>query len=114
MNINFKKYLMTGLFLFAVSSILCASNLYAAEVFQSLTETGWEIFGGMRRIIWGAAGFGIIAVCIGGFFGALNWKWLTAIIVGLVVIGLTVGIVQYLGAGTGGSVSVGSISDTLK
>ena len=32
------------------------------------------------------AGFGIIAVAVGGFFGNLNWKWLGAIIISLVVI----------------------------
>jgi type IV secretory pathway VirB2 component (pilin) len=113
MFINFKKYLIAGLMLFAVSSILWASDSFAEEVFENLTTTGWNIFAGMRRIIWGAAGFGIIAVCIGGLFGALNWKWLTAIIVGLVVIGLTAGIVSYLTQGTGADVSVTAISDTL-
>ena len=38
-------------------------------------------------------GLGIIAVCIGGFFGNINWKWLTAIIIGLVVISLCAGFV---------------------
>ncbi len=113
LSVNFKKYLLIGILTFAVSSILCAANVYAAEVFSNLTQTGWEIFGGMRQIIFGAAGFGIIAVAVGGLFGAINWKWLSAIIIGLVVIALTVGIVKYLVAGTGADVSTGGISDTL-
>lgn len=115
MDINFKKYLSMAVLVFAFSSILFASNAFAEDqmVFSSLTNTGWTIFKGMRRIIWGAAAFGVIAVAIGGLFGSLNWKWLSAIIIGLVVIGLTVGLVQYLTAGTGADVSVSGINDTL-
>ncbi|MBQ8870120.1 MAG: hypothetical protein IJ019_01940 [Alphaproteobacteria bacterium] len=111
LSVNFKKYIFIGVLVFFVSSILCATNAYA--VFENLTNTGWEVFGGMRKIIFGAAGFGIIAVAIGGFFGVLNWKWLSAIIIGLVVIGLTVSIVKYMVAGTGANVTVNGISDTL-
>ncbi len=109
--LNAKKYVLAGLLCFALSSILCVGNSYA--VFENLTNTGWEVFGGMRQIIFGAAGFGIIAIAIGSFFGALNWKWLSAIIIGLVVIALTVSLVKYLVAGTGADVSISGISDTL-
>lgn len=111
MSVNFKKYMMAGLFAFLLSSILCVSDSYA--IFENLTSTGGEIFTGMKKIIFGAAGFGIIAVAIGGIFGSLNWKWLTAIIIGVVVISLTAGIINYLVAGTGADVSVKGISDSL-
>lgn len=111
LSINFKKYVFAGIFVFVLSSILCAADAYA--VFENLTNTGWEIFGGMRKIIFGAAGFGIIAVAIGGFFGVINWKWLSAIIIGLVVIGTTVAAIKYMVEGTGADVSVSGISDTL-
>ena len=110
-NVKILRYLYVGMLMFAFSSILCSANSYA--VFENLTSTGWEIFGGMRQIIFGAAGFGIIAIAIGSFFGALNWKWLSTIIIGLVVIALTVSLVKYLVAGTGADVSVSGISDTL-
>lgn len=114
LGVNFKKILFSGLLLFVLSSILCATDACAEQaVFKNLTDTGWEIFGGMRQIIFGAAGFGIIAVAIGGLFGSLNWKWLTAIVVGLLVISLTVAAVQYLVAGTGADISPSGITDTL-
>lgn len=115
LGINFRKYISAGLIFFVVSSILCVADAYAesAPVFKNLTDTGWEIFAGMRKIIFGAAGFGIIAVAIGGFFGTLNWKWLSAIVIGLVVISLTVAIVRYLVMGHGQDVSTGGIADTL-
>ena len=112
LSMNFKKYIMLGLFVYIVSSILYSGDAYA--VFENLTNTGGEIFTGMRKIIWGAAGFGILAVAIGGFFGVLNWKWLSAIIIGLVVISVTKGVLEYLAAGTGAKVDIRSISDTLK
>lgn len=111
MRVNFKKYFFSGLLAFALSSILCAADSYA--VFESLIDTGSEIFVGMRQIIFGAAGFGILAVAVGALFGALNWKWLAAIVIGLVVIGLTAGLLNYLTAGTGADTSVSKISNTL-
>ena len=111
LGINFKKCMFVGLALFVVSSILCATDAHA--VFENLTSTGWTVFKGMRKIIFAAAGFGIIAVAIGGFFGVLNWKWLSAIIIGLVVIATTVGIVNYMTAGTGYSVSADQVTDMM-
>ena len=114
-NINFKKikkYTFAGLMAFAVSSILCAADSYA--VFENLTSTGAEISSGMKTVIFASAGFGIIAVAITGLFGALNWKWLAAIIIGVVVIAATAGILKYMTAGTGADVTVKGISDTLK
>ena len=63
----------------------------------------------MREIIFAVSGFGIIAIAVGGFFGNFNWKWLGAIIIGLMVIALTSGIIQYMvGA------DVLNVTDTLK
>lgn len=69
----------------AVAFVLC-SPVPAWAAFESLTKAGGEIFQGLREIIYPASAIGIIAVCIGGFFGNINWKWLTAIVIGLVVI----------------------------
>lgn len=106
-----KQYLIAGILVFAISCVFCANDCYA--VFEGLTATGANIFEGMRKIIFAAAGFGIIAVALGGIFGVLNWKWLAAIIIGVVVIALTAGLLAYLTAGTGADVSVSGITDTL-
>ncbi len=58
-------------------------------LFSGLVKTGSEIFLGLRDLIYVVAGFGIIGVAVGGFFGNLNWKWLGAIIIGLIVIAST-------------------------
>lgn len=118
LDINFekiKRYFLAGFLAFALSSILCATTSYAAEqqVFGTLTATGGTIFEGMKKIIFAAAGFGIIAVAIGGIFGVLNWKWLAAIIIGVVVIAATAALLGYMTAGTGADTSVSGITDTL-
>lgn len=75
--------------------IFYASEAQAA-LFSQLTESGSTIFEGMRGIIYAVAGFGIVAIAIGGFFGNLNWKWLSAIIIGLMVIAMMAGILSYM------------------
>ncbi len=61
----------------------CSTDL---GIFTELVTTGREIFNKLRDLIYVVAGFGIIAVAVGGFFGNLNWKWLGAIVISLVVI----------------------------
>lgn len=82
---------------------------YAA--FESLKSAGRTIFEGLRSIIYPASAVGIIAVCIGGFFGNINWKWLTAIILGLIVITLCVQFVEMFAPGAsdiGARLSIGA------
>lgn len=55
-------------------------------VFKELVMTGKKIFNRLRDLIYVVAGFGIIGVAVGGFFGNMNWKWLGAIVISLVVI----------------------------
>ncbi|MBR2921932.1 MAG: TrbC/VirB2 family protein [Alphaproteobacteria bacterium] len=55
-------------------------------VFEELVMTGQKIFNRLRDLIYVVAGFGIIGVAVGGFFGNMNWKWLGAIVISLVVI----------------------------
>ena len=111
LDINFKKMMMFGLTavtlvagIFVISSILCANEVWAAggnssqqgQVFGTLIAKGSEIFTGMREIIFAVSGFGIIAVAVGGFFGNLNWKWLSAIGIGLFILSTTSAIVTYM------------------
>ncbi len=95
-------------------SLLCVSDAFAdSTLFSELTSKGSEIFTGMRDIIYVVSGFGIVAVAIGGFFGTFNWKWLSSIIVGLMVLATTAAWINYVTDGSGGS-KIGDIEDTLK
>ena len=119
--IRVKKISMVVLLAILFSSVLCIAPTLAADaastpttggggnLFADLISKGIQIFEGMRDIIYVVAGFGIIAVAIGGFFGNINWKWLGAIVIGLMVIGLTGGILTYIGGG-----DAPAIEDTLK
>lgn len=97
------------------SSVLFTASAHAEDtgLFKDLIKKGAEIFNGMRDIIYVVAGFGIIGVSVGGFFGNLNWKWLGAIVIGLMVIGLTGSIISYVG-GKEASTAAEAIGNTLK
>lgn len=72
------------------------SSSSSGSLFSDLTAKGLEIFGGMREIIYAVAGFGVLAVAIGGFFGVINWRWLASIIIGLMVIASASSIINYM------------------
>ena len=100
--VKLKKFLFLSMLMFVVSSVLFATDSYA--LFETLTQSGTEIFTGMREIIF--------AIAIGGFFGNLNWKWLSAIIIGLVVIATTAAIINYM-VDSDVAVTTLKIQDTL-
>lgn len=83
---KYKSKIIVFALLAFVLAISVSAPAFAAEAFKSLTDAGKDIFTGLREIIYPASAIGIIAVCMGGFFGNINWKWLTAIVVGLIVI----------------------------
>lgn len=87
----------------------CSANY---GLFSGLITTGRRIFKGLRDLIYVVAGFGIIGVAVGGFFGNLNWKWLGAIVIALVVIATTGEIINMI---TGcENFTKAMIEDTLK
>ena len=92
---------------FALFAFAAPADSYA--LFEELTDKGIEIFTGMREIIYVVAGFGIIGIAVGGFFGNLNWKWLGAVIIGLVIIAVTAAFINYV-AGE----DVVEVQDTLR
>lgn len=94
----------------SASAVTGCSSDYG--LFGGLIETGRKIFSGLRDLIYVVAGFGIIGVAVGGFFGNLNWKWLGAIIIALVVIATTGEIINMI---TGcDQFTQKMITDTLK
>jgi len=103
------RIILAALSVFLLTSLFVAQDSCAAELFSELITKGAEIFTGMRDIIYVVAGFGIIGVAVGGFFGNLNWKWLGAIIIGLMIIAMTAAFVQYV---TGEELE--GVTDTLK
>ena len=94
----------------AVSDVTGCSADYG--LFSGLITTGGKIFSGLRELIYVVAGFGIIGVSVGGFFGNLNYKWLGAIVISLVVIATTGELINAITGCKTFTTSV--IQDTLK
>lgn len=81
-------------------------------LFSGLIDAGRKIFNGLRELIYVVAGFGIIGVAVGGFFGNLNYKWLGAIVISLVIIASTGELIYSI---TGcETFTTKAITDTLK
>jgi type IV secretory pathway VirB2 component (pilin) len=83
----------TYILLLALAVVICLP-MDALAAFDTLKTSGQTIFTGLKKIIYPASAIGIICVCIGGFFGNINWKWLLAIVVGLVVISGVAGLLS--------------------
>ena len=81
------------LVLVLVLGVMLLPDVAFAATFDSLIKSGTDIFKGLRKIIYPASAIGIICICIAGCFGSINWKWLTAIVIGLVVISLCSGFI---------------------
>lgn len=105
---KFTKLMIVATLLFVCSSLFCATESYA--LFEDLATHGGKIFSGMREIIYAVSGFGIIAIVIGSIFGNINWKWLSAIIIGLFVISVTAALIDYM---VGSDVTAGYITNSL-
>ena len=106
---KFTKLMLVAALLFVCSSLFCATESYA--LFEDLATHGGKIFSGMREIIYAVSGFGIIAIVIGSIFGNINWKWLSAIIIGLFVISATAALINYMVGSE--VVTAGYITDSL-
>lgn len=84
----------TYILLIALAIVICMPIDASAEAFDSLKESGTSIFLGLKKVIYPASAIGIICVCIGGFFGNINWKWLLTLVVGLMVIAGCAGLID--------------------
>ena len=69
----------TYILLIALAVVICMPTDAFAAAFYTITQSGKTIFSGLRKVIYPASAIGIICVCIGGFFGNINWKWLLAL-----------------------------------
>ena len=86
-------------YIVVISLTLTCGNAFAddGQLFSALIKSGTTIFKDLRELIYIVAGFGIIAVGIGGIFGNLNWKWLGAILISLVIIATAAEIISWMG-----------------
>ena len=82
---SFVKENKCTLFL-VVSLFFYTTDAYA--VFEASEAAMKNIFSGLVKIIYPAATIGLACVCISGMFGNFNWKWLAAIMLGVLVIAL--------------------------
>ena len=88
-TINSRLPVVSSAAVSTISSNITQDSSFCGEgtgVFGELVKTGQTIFYRLRDLIYVVAGFGIIAVAVGGFFGNMNWKWLSAIVLALIVI----------------------------
>lgn len=98
--------------LLAVFALMILPTDASAAAFESLTKSGRSIFMGLKTIIYPGAAIGIICVCIGGFFGNINFKWVAALFIGLIVIACCGKFIEVF-TGKGNSGEIESMSTLL-
>lgn len=99
---------MKLLYLALVALIATSTNADAGDVFATVTSRTQNVFSSVRKIVFVVGGFGLVGLAIGAIFGAVKWKWLAALAMGLCILAVANAVVKY----ATGSGEVG-VADTL-
>jgi type IV secretory pathway VirB2 component (pilin) len=97
--------------------LLGSSAGYAQDVFATVIKKGTTLFMAVRDVIFVVGGFGLVGLAIGAIFGRVNWKWFSALAIGLIIVAAAGAVVNYFTSesGTGASSSYNTdLGDTLK
>ncbi|MCQ2914503.1 MAG: hypothetical protein MJ247_04850 [Alphaproteobacteria bacterium] len=98
--------------LYIALAILLASTVDAsAEVFDSVVGKTAKVFASVRTVTFVIGGFGLVGVAAGAIFGQVKWRWVAALAIGLAILAVAGGVVDYV---TGTSTGSGNYADTLK
>ena len=82
-----KKFLLTAVkmivFLGIVGIFILPLEGHAESVFSKALDTLYTTFANARKVVYIAAGFGLVGVAVAAISGKLPWKWLAMISVAL-------------------------------
>ena len=91
---------MLKLFALAALVALGAPADAHAAVFDTAANKMGETFQNVKKVVFVVGGFGIVGLAVGAIFGAVKWKWVASLAIGLAMLAAAGEVVNYAtGAG---------------
>ena len=82
--------------LFVALVLSLGSEAFAAEAFSSAIQSGVDIFTSVRTIVYILGAFALAGFSTAAIFGKINWMWLASIALGLFLISIVDGIIDFV------------------
>lgn len=86
----------------ALVALIASTTNSSADVFGTVTTKTQQVFTNVRKIVFVVGGFGLVGLAIGAIFGAVKWKWLAALAIGLCLVAVAGAVVEYAAGESGG------------
>lgn len=93
-----------------LASVVDAEAATKLEVFDAVLHKAAHAFSQVRNVVFVLGGFGLVGVACGAIFGNMKWRWVAALSIGLSLLAVAGGIVDYV---TGTEEGTGNYADTF-
>ena len=87
---------MKLLYLALAMLLATSTNSFAdGDAFDTVKSKGLEIFQNVKAVVFILGGFGLVGLAVGAIFGAVKWKWFASLAIGLMILAIAGGIINY-------------------
>ncbi len=80
---------------FAGDAAAQSQSASGSTIMQTAQNKTISVFSSVKTIIFIIGGFGLVGLAWAAIFGKVNWKWLSALAVGLAILAAASSIVEY-------------------
>ncbi len=77
------------------SAQVAGTSASGSTIMQTAQNKTVSVFSSVKTIIFIIGGFGLVGLAWAAIFGKVNWKWLSALAVGLAILAAASSIVEY-------------------
>lgn len=87
--------LMLVLTMVGDASAAAGSSTSGSTIMQTAQQKATSVFSSVKTIMFIIGGFGLVGLAWAAVFGKVNWKWFSALAVGLAILAAASSIIEY-------------------